>query len=184
MGGCAPSTLVCSRCQAHGHLAKDCKSKPFLRLCSLAEEREQRQLAAAQRRKEWEARKLENERKQKEYEEKKAAHEARIAASRQRRAASNKWECESSCTESTAVTSCATSQVDVKEVERLASTDKEVRKLAKKLQEISKLEGLRDLDKLQVAKVARKREVKVAHETALGLAMARIRNELGGKGTA
>merc|ERR1712038_487658 len=107
--------------------------------------------------------------------------EARIAASRQRRAASNKWECESSCTESTAVTSCATSEVDEKEVERLASMDKDVRKLAKKLQEISKLEGLRDLDVLQVAKVARKREVEVAHETALGLAMARIRNELRGR---
>merc|ERR1740129_835013 len=113
----------------------------------------------------------------------KAAHEARVEASRQRRA-SNKWECVSSCTESTAVTSCATSEVDVKEVERLASMDKEVRKLAKKLQETSKLEGLRDLDVLQMAKVARKREVKVAHDTALGLAMARIRNELGGKGTA
>merc|ERR1712066_1079654 len=123
MGACAPSTLVCSRCQAHGHLAKDCKSKPFLRLCSLAEEREQRQLAAAQRRKEW-------------------------------------------------------------EVERLASKDKNVRKLTKKLQEISKLEGLRDLDVLQVAKVARKREVEVEYETALGLAIARTRNELRGRGAA
>merc|ERR1711920_431338 len=150
-----PSTLVCSRCQAHGHLAKDCK-KPFLRLCSLAEEREQLRKA------------------------REAAFQQRRAA----RAAANKWECESSCTESTGVTSCATSEVDVKEVERLASMDKEVRKLAKKLQEISKLEGLRDLDKLQVAKVARKREVRMAHDTALGLAMARIRNELGGKGTA
>merc|ERR1719222_1241842 len=164
---CAPSTLVCSRCQAHGHLAKDCTNKPFLRVCTLAEEREKRQLTAAERRKEWEARQLANQKKKEEYEAKKAAHEARVEASRQRRerrAASNKWECESSCTESTAVTSCATSEVDVKEVERLASMDKEVRKLAKKLQEISKLEGLRDLDVLQVAKVARKREVKVAHE--------------------
>merc|ERR1711972_12699 len=118
------------------------------------------------------------------YEEKKAAHEAWIAASHQRRAASNNWECESSCTESTAVTSCATSEVDEKEVERLASMDKNVRKLTKKLQEISKLEGLRDLDVLQVAKVARKREVEVEYETALGLAIARTRNELRGKGTA
>merc|ERR1712056_9144 len=43
------------------------------------------------------------------------------------------------------------------------------------------LEGLRDLDVLQVAKVARKREVEIELDTALGLAKARVRRELRGR---
>merc|ERR1712014_76632 len=114
-----------------------------------------------------------------EYEAKKADREARQAAFQQRRAAraaANKWECESNCTESTAVTS-GNEEV----VEKLASMDKQVRKLAKTLREIVNLEGLRDLDVLQVAKVARKREVEIELDTALGLAKARVRKELRGR---
>merc|ERR1712039_480430 len=115
----------------------------------------------------------EYEAKKAEYEAKKAEREARQAAFQQRRAAraaANKWECESNCTESTAVTS-GNEEVDEAEVEKLAKT----------LREIVNLEGLRDLDVLQVAKVARKREVEIELDTALGLAKARVRKELRGR---
>merc|ERR1711879_926758 len=104
-----------------------------------------------------------------------AARVAREEAYQQRRAArapANKWECESICTESTGIT-----EVDEAEVERLASMDKQVRKLVKTLREIGKLEGLRDLDALQVAKIARKRDLEIELDTALGLAKVRVRNE-------
>merc|ERR1712241_316924 len=125
--------------------------------------------------------------KQEEYKEKKAAHEARVAVGQQRRAARaahDKWECESSCTESTAVTSGAAEEVDAAEVERLASMDKTVRKLTKTLREIGKLEGLKDLDTLQVAKILRKREVEIELDNAFSLAKARVRNELRRTGVA
>merc|ERR1712039_626042 len=93
--------------------------------------------------------------------------------SRAARAAANKWECESNCTESTAVTS-GSEEVDEAEVEKLAGMDKQVR-------EIVNLGGLRDLDVLQVARVARKREVEIELDTALGLAKARVRRELRGR---
>merc|ERR1712217_766713 len=105
-----------------------------------------------------------------------AAFQQRRAA----RAAANKWECEGNCTESTAVTS-GNEAVDEAEVEKLASMDKRVRKLAKTLREIANLEGLRDLDVLQEAKVARKREVEIELDTALGLTKARVRKELRGR---
>merc|ERR1712217_788236 len=125
----------------------------------------------------------EYEAKKAEYEAKKADREARQAAFQQRRAAraaANKWECESNCTESTAVTS-GNEEVDEAEGEKLASMDKQVRKLAKTLREIANLEGLRDLDVLQEAKVARKREVEIELDTALGPAKARVRKELRGR---
>merc|ERR1712051_507512 len=115
-----------------------------------------------------------------------ADREARQAAFQQRlaaRATANKWECESSCTESTAITS-GYAEVDEAEVERLASMDKQVRKLAKTLREIGNLEGLRNLDGLQVAKVARKSKVEIELDTALGRAKARVRKELRGRGAA
>merc|ERR1712014_353564 len=105
-----------------------------------------------------------------------AAFQQRRAA----RAAANKWEREINCTESTAVTS-GNEEVDEAEVGKLASMDKQVRKLAKTLREIANLEGLRDLDVLQEAKVARKREVEIELDTALGLAKARVRKELRGR---
>merc|ERR1712217_722960 len=105
-----------------------------------------------------------------------AAFQQRRAA----RAAANKWECDSNCTESTAVTS-GNEEVDEAEVEKLASMDKQVRKLAKTLRGIANLEGLRDLDVLQEAKVARKREVEIELDTALGPAKARVRKELRGR---
>merc|ERR1719446_641075 len=114
-----PSTLVCSRCQAHGHVAKDCK-KPFLRLRTLAEEREQLRKEREARKEEYERKKAEYEAKKAEYEAKKADREARQAAFQQRRAAraaANKWEYESNCTESTAVTS-GNEEVDEAEVEK------------------------------------------------------------------
>merc|ERR1712242_356951 len=111
-----------------------------------------------------------------EWEARKAAFDARKAA-REARAPANKWECESSCTESTGVTSSNAEEVDESAVEKAASMDKQVR-------EIEKLVGLRDLDVLQVAKVARKREVEIELDTALGQAKARVRSELRCKGAA
>mmetsp|Transcript_23316 Transcript_23316/g.59410 ORF Transcript_23316/g.59410 Transcript_23316/m.59410 type:complete len:93 (+) Transcript_23316:330-608(+) len=64
------------------------------------------------------------------------------------------------------------------EVERRASMDKEVRKLAKVLREVCKLEECEHLETLQAAKVARKAEVESELESVLGLARARARHEL------
>merc|ERR1712238_638616 len=68
--------------------------------------------------------------------------------------------------------------VDESEVERLALTDREVRKLVKALREICKLEYLSLLEPLQAAKVARKSELEVELDSVLGLAKARARNDL------
>merc|ERR1712241_1181564 len=146
--------------------AKACTIKPFLRACTLAEEREQR----LKQRQEYLAREVEKKKKHEEYLKK---HEEYLA-----RKERNKWECESSCTESTAFTSSSATEINEAEVERLASMDTTVRKLTKTLQQISKLEGLRELDTLQVAKVARRREVEIELDTALGLAKARARCEM------
>merc|ERR1712242_161900 len=121
-------------------------------------------------RQEYLAREVEEKKKHEEYLKK---HEEYLA-----RKERNKWECESSCTESTAFTSSPASDVDDAEVERQASMDKTVRKLTKTLMQIGKLEGLRDLDTLQVAKVAKRREVEIELDTAFALAKARVRNEM------
>merc|ERR1712242_539071 len=71
------------------------------------------------------------------------AREVEKTKKREERKERNKWECESSCTESTAFTSSSATELNEAEVERLASMDTTVRKLPKTLQQISKLEGLR-----------------------------------------
>merc|ERR1711988_1577142 len=68
---------------------------------------------------------------------------------------------------STAATSCLS--IMDEEVDRLAAADKNVRKFAKVLRDISKLEAQLDLDKLQKAKVARKPEIQIDYDTAFGL---------------
>merc|ERR1711992_288670 len=150
--------------------AKDCKNQPFLRRCTLAEEREARNGEQQKKQAEYFARKAEQKQKYEEYLER--------TKKREERKERNKWECESSCTESTAFTSSSATEINEAEVERLASMDTTVRKLTKTLQQISKLEGLRELDTLQVAKVARRREVEIELDTALGLAKARARCEM------
>mmetsp|Transcript_110015 Transcript_110015/g.354831 ORF Transcript_110015/g.354831 Transcript_110015/m.354831 type:complete len:185 (+) Transcript_110015:71-625(+) len=170
------ASVVCTRCRRAGHLAKNCQSLPFLLLQSVAEERVQRQAQRAENEKRFEARQTENEKKCAEFECRRAAWEARQAA--RPRKETDKWESDSARTESTAPSAGFVDAVDAAEVERRASMDRDVRKLAKVLREICKLEECEHLETLQAAKVARKPEVKSELESALGLARARARHEL------
>mmetsp|Transcript_23318 Transcript_23318/g.59419 ORF Transcript_23318/g.59419 Transcript_23318/m.59419 type:complete len:162 (+) Transcript_23318:100-585(+) len=153
-----------------GHLAKECQSLPFLRLQSVAEERAQRQARRAETEKRFEARKAAK------FESRKAAWEARQAA--RPRNETDKWDSDSACTESTAPSAGFVDEVHAAEVESRTSMDKDVRKLAKVLREICKLEECEQLEILQAAKVARKAEVESELESVLGLARARARHEL------
>eukprot|EP00444_Apocalathium_aciculiferum_P007175 CAMPEP_0183391282 /NCGR_PEP_ID=MMETSP0370-20130417/6331_1 /TAXON_ID=268820 /ORGANISM="Peridinium aciculiferum, Strain PAER-2" /LENGTH=214 /DNA_ID=CAMNT_0025570975 /DNA_START=98 /DNA_END=742 /DNA_ORIENTATION=- len=171
------TATVCTRCRRAGHLAQDCQCLPFLRLQSVAEERGQRQARRAETEKQFEARKAENENKCAEFESRKAAWALRQAARPSRKDA-DKSASESACTESTAPSTGDVDEVDAAEVESRASMDKEVRKLAKVLREICKLEECDHLETLQSAKVARKPEVQSELESVLGLARARARNEM------
>mmetsp|Transcript_171370 Transcript_171370/g.549323 ORF Transcript_171370/g.549323 Transcript_171370/m.549323 type:complete len:188 (+) Transcript_171370:78-641(+) len=174
---CASTAAVCTRCRRAGHLAKDCQSLPFLRLQSVAEERAQRQAQLAETAKQFEARRAKNEKQHAEFESRKSAWEARHAAPPSRKDA-DKWASESACTESTAPSAGFVEEVHAAEVQRHASMDKDVRKLAKVLREICKLEECRHLETLQAAKMARKTNVESELESALGLARARARHEL------
>merc|ERR1712100_837283 len=68
--------------------------------------------------------------------------------------------------------------VDEAEVERLSLLDKEVRRFAKVLREIEKLEGRSDHDELQKAKIGRRHDVEVELDSAKGLAKVRVRDQL------
>eukprot|EP00929_Paragymnodinium_shiwhaense_P082083 TRINITY_DN4310_c0_g2_i1.p1 TRINITY_DN4310_c0_g2~~TRINITY_DN4310_c0_g2_i1.p1 ORF type:complete len:206 (-),score=43.60 TRINITY_DN4310_c0_g2_i1:343-960(-) len=68
--------------------------------------------------------------------------------------------------------------VDQDEVMRLASQDKVVRKLEKILRDIQRLEGQQRLDRLQLAKVAKKPDVVLQLDSARGLAASRARDDL------
>mmetsp|Transcript_23319 Transcript_23319/g.59423 ORF Transcript_23319/g.59423 Transcript_23319/m.59423 type:complete len:187 (+) Transcript_23319:78-638(+) len=173
---CASTAPVCMRCRKAGHMAKDCQSLPFLRLQSVAEERAQRQAQRAEKDRQFEARKAENEKQIAEFESRKAAWEARQAA--RPRNETDKWDSDSACTESTAPSAGFVDEVHAAEVESRTSMDKDVRKLAKVLREICKLEECEQLEILQAAKVARKAEVESELESVLGLARARARHEL------
>jgi hypothetical protein len=162
---------------------------PFLRLLSAAEERAALNAMKEKRRLALRAREAEREAKHLEFEARKAEHEARLAerearmalraSQRQPRQAESKWETESDRTASTEATSFGGARaVDEAEVERLAHADKGVRKLVKTLREIGKLEEGSVLEPLQAAKVAKKSELEVELDSALGLAKARARNDL------
>mmetsp|Transcript_68338 Transcript_68338/g.192978 ORF Transcript_68338/g.192978 Transcript_68338/m.192978 type:complete len:185 (+) Transcript_68338:89-643(+) len=170
------SSVVCTRCRRAGHLAKNCQLLPFLLLQSVAEERVQRQAQRAENEKRLEARQADNDNKCAEFECRRAAWEARQAA--RPRNETDKWESDSARTESTAHSVGFVDEVDSAEVERRASMDKDVRKLAKVLREICKLEECEHLETLQAAKVARKPDVQSELESVLGLARVRARNEM------
>ncbi len=162
----------CTRCRQAGHVAKDCKSRPFLRLQSIAEERAQRQAQKARR-------EAEAAKQRQDFEARRADWEERAAQRLQRGSA--KWEVDSAYsggTVSTEATAAVSQEIDEAKVECMAGMDKQVRKLRKTLREICQLEGCTMLDTLQAAKLARKREVEVELDTALGLAKARARNNL------
>merc|ERR1712039_524000 len=91
-------------------------------------------------------------------------------ATKAARAAKQNSDVASNATEASTIASLTVAIVDEAEVERIAAMDKEVRKFMKVLREIEKLEGRSDLDVLQKAKVARKKEIELQLGTAKGLA--------------
>merc|ERR1739849_44556 len=88
------------------------------------------------------------------------------------------WDVESDATELSTAPSVTPITIDEAEVEHRAMQDKTVRKFGKVLREMEKLEGRRDLDELQKAKLARKPEIKMEFERARRLAKVRAQQEL------
>merc|ERR1712060_535903 len=86
-------------------------------------------------------------------------------------------ECASQSTASTAMT-VTLARDDEEEVRCKVEADKDVRRLAKKLREIVKLEACNSLDPKQKAKLEQKSDVEIEFDTARGLARARAQNEL------
>jgi hypothetical protein len=172
----------CARCGRLGHFAKDC-SVPFFCAASISE----RKAEAAKRRLEWEARQEEKAKKAAEWAAKKAEKDAKSVERAVRKAAlekclSAKKDCDSESssnwTENSTVATAASIIVDEAEVECMALMDNTVRKFAKKLSEIEKLEASCNLDRLQREKIARKAEMQIEFETAIGLARVRAREQL------
>merc|ERR1739848_897014 len=159
----------------------DC-SLPFIRTCTVAEERLKRQKEAAQKKAEYEEKKAKWEAQQAEAakarEARQAEHSVRRPSKKLSKAANpaQEWDTISNSSWETASTMATTFSNE--DVRCLASKDKEVRKLEKLLREILKLEECQDLDVLQKKKVARKPQVELELATAQGLAEARARNEL------
>merc|ERR1712241_1463750 len=97
---------------------------------------------------------------------------------KQRRAErQGEWECSSQSTVSTAMTATLMPE-DEEAVRCKVEADKDVRRLAKKLREMDKLEACNNLNPMQKAKLEKKWDVEVELDTARGLARARARNEL------
>merc|ERR1712227_10755 len=132
---------------------------------------EARQQERERKNAEWEAerarKKAEWEAKQREFHKRQEARAARGArrAHAEGTAATKGADAESNATESTS----ASLPYDP-ELERIVLLDKEVRKLAKKLREIEKLETFPSRDPMQEDKVATKDQVKVDLEWATVLA--------------
>jgi len=179
LGNMANSTedcdIVCTRCNHTGHRAKDC-SRPFF-----AKSVEERRAEAAKSREEWEARQKkrdEREKKYAEWEAKQAEWKAKQAQWEARRRSKKDFDEESDATDLSTAASITCIVVDEAEVERLALMDKEVRKFAKVLRDIEKLEGRSDLDELQKKKIARKHDLEVDFESAKGIAKVLARDQL------
>merc|ERR1719440_1545874 len=171
--------IMCSRCHCLGHSAKDgCMF--FAK--TLAERRAEARAEAAKKRAEWEARQEERAKKLAEWEAKQAAWKAkedkREAQRAVRRRSKTDLDEESNATDVSTAASITCVGVDESEVERLALLDKDVRKWAKVLREIEKLEGRSDLDELQKAKILRRHDVEVDLDSAKGLAKVRARDQL------
>merc|ERR1711908_147930 len=128
----------------------------------------------------WEARQQENAQKKAEWEAKQAKWKARSECRLNSTATKMEKDSdlESNATEVSTAASMTVTAVDEAEVERVAMLDKEVRKHAKLLREIEKLEGRCDLDKLQEAKLARKAEVADEFKYAKAIAETRARHDL------
>merc|ERR1712242_583294 len=88
------------------------------------------------------------------------------------------WECSSQTTASTAITWVTLTPEVEEEVQCKVEADKDVRRLAKKLREMVKLEACNSLDPLQKAKLERKHDLEEELDSTRGLARARALNEL------
>merc|ERR1712054_63609 len=136
-----------------------------------AAEREARQAAweatQAERKAAWEAKQAE-----------KANRKAALQAWHVNKTEQKDWDVESESTEASTIATVTAFIVDEEEIERMVSADKVVRKFLKVLRDIEKLEGRRDLDALQKAKVARKPDIEFELNGAKGLARVRAREEL------
>merc|ERR1719410_3217234 len=113
--------------------------------------------------------------KQAEREAKEREREVQKAA---RRRSLKEFDEETIATDVSTLASSTFLAVDEAEVERLTLLDKDVRKFAKILREIEKLEGRPDLDELQTAKLRRRGDIEVQLDSAKGLAKVRARDQL------
>merc|ERR1712242_252242 len=103
------------------------------------------------------------EAKQAEWKAKEKEREVRRAVPRR---SLKEFDEESNATDVSTLASSTVLVVDEAEVERLAHLDKEVRRCAKILLEIEKLEGRSGLDELQKAKLSRKHDIEVQLDSA------------------
>eukprot|EP00929_Paragymnodinium_shiwhaense_P073688 TRINITY_DN3765_c0_g1_i10.p2 TRINITY_DN3765_c0_g1~~TRINITY_DN3765_c0_g1_i10.p2 ORF type:complete len:182 (-),score=54.41 TRINITY_DN3765_c0_g1_i10:5-550(-) len=167
------AAVQCCRCLRYGHSNTQC-DRPYFRVHTDAELRQQRLAEKEKRQQEWEARQAEKAKKQAEWDAKQAARVARQEARTYGKKASSEHSADTLSTRAETLNVT----IDQDEVVRLASQDKDVRKLEKVLRHIERLEGQGDLDKLQLAKVAKKAEVVIQLDSARGLAASRVRDDL------
>merc|ERR1712151_432128 len=146
-----------------------------------AEEREERLRRQAKRQAEqakWEA----SEERQKylaRQAKRASAREEKLAKEASKEQAKHEdWECSSQTTASTAITWVTLTPEVEEEVQCKVEADKDVRRLAKKLREMVKLEACNSLDPLQKAKLEKKHDLEVELGSTRGLARARALNEL------
>merc|ERR1712086_464274 len=108
-----------------------------------------------------------------------AAREEKLAKEASKEQAKQEdWESSSQTTASTAITWASLTPEVEEEVQCKVEADKDVRRLAKKLREMVKLEACTSLDPLQKAKLEKKHDLEEELGSTRGLARARALNEL------
>eukprot|EP00929_Paragymnodinium_shiwhaense_P022158 TRINITY_DN14236_c0_g1_i1.p1 TRINITY_DN14236_c0_g1~~TRINITY_DN14236_c0_g1_i1.p1 ORF type:complete len:228 (+),score=51.51 TRINITY_DN14236_c0_g1_i1:58-684(+) len=191
----AVSASPCLRCGKLGHTHKECP-RPMMRTHTIAELRQvrfaEKQKAAERAAKREEERAAWEEKRAKESaawelrQAKRAQREAARSESRSESVAASappqamgkaaaRWSDMSDVSDETEST-YAPSVWEQDDIKRVASNDKEVRKLEKKLRDMEKLEKLEKLDHLQKQKLAGKAQLVIDLDTARGLAEARARD--------
>jgi len=185
---------TCARCGRDNHASRNCphltfycdrKEEAAIKVAKEASWQAQRdacQAERARRHAEWEAREAERvskraqwEAKQREWQRRQDAKAARAA---RRALATDMYAKHSSDTRSNATESTCEPLPCDPELDRGVSMDKDVRKLAKKLRQIQRLEDLPSLDPLQVEKLTSKSKVEAHLEWAKVLARLRAQQQL------